>query len=120
MAKTIERDELKRKLEHKEDLVLIEVLSEREYRRSHIKGAINIPFKQIVHRARDRFDPEQQIVVYCADRQCRASPIAAEKLESSGFRNVLEYPGGKREWEQAGYPMESGEPSAVVAPKAEQ
>ena len=109
MVRTIERVELKRRLEEESDLVLIEVLAEREYRRKHIKGAINIPFKQIAHVARDRFDPEQPIVVYCADRKCQASPIAAEKLEESGFRNVWEYPGGKEDWRRAGYPMEDGE-----------
>jgi len=115
MAKTIEREELKRRLQEDDDLVLIEVLSEREYRRSHIKGAINIPFKEIAHRARDRFAPDQPIVVYCADRQCRASPIAAEKLQHSGFRDVSEYRGGKQDWEQAGYPIESGEPPGASA-----
>ena len=55
MVRTIERVELKRRLEEESDLVLIEVLAEREYRRKHIKGAINIPFKQIAHVARDRF-----------------------------------------------------------------
>ncbi|MBN1837146.1 MAG: rhodanese-like domain-containing protein [Spirochaetales bacterium] len=115
MAETIGREELKRRLEEQEDLVLIEVLSEREYRRAHIKAAINIPFKEIAHRARDRFEPEQPIVVYCADRQCRASPIAAEKLEQSGFRNVREYRGGKQDWEQAGYPMVRGVAPGGVA-----
>lgn len=116
MAKTIEQEELKRRLEEDDDLILIEVLSEREYRRVHIRGAINIPFKEIAHGARDRFPPEQPIVVYCADRQCRASVIAAEKLEQSGFRNIWEYRGGKQDWQQAGYPMESGEPDPASSP----
>jgi len=94
MARTIERDELKRRLEEEQDLVLIEVLAEREYRRAHIKGATTIPFKQIAHRARERFEPQQPIVAYCADEKCQAGPIAAEKLEESGFSDVWEYPGG--------------------------
>jgi rhodanese-related sulfurtransferase len=106
MAETMETGYLKRKLDRGDDFVLIEVLAEKPYRRGHIKGAINIPFRQIGREASERFDRDREIVVYCADRACKASTIAAEKLDSLGFENVFHYAGGKKEWMEAGYPME--------------
>jgi rhodanese-related sulfurtransferase len=108
MAKTIRRDDVKRKIDRGDDFVLIEVLEPDAFREKHIKGAINIPLGRIGREARDRFDPEEEIVVYCADKACTASPKAAEKLENLGFKNVYDYEGGKADWDRAGYPMESG------------
>jgi len=108
MTKTIDTEELKRKIDGGGDFVLVEVLAEKPYRRGHIPGAVNIPYRTIGGEARRRFDPEQEIVVYCADSSCRASGIAAEKLESMGFENVRHYEGGKKAWTDAGYPLEGG------------
>ncbi len=104
--KTITKDELKNKLENA-NIHLIEVLDEEEFKKSHIKGAINIPLKKIGTRAKQWFGEEDEIVVYCSNYDCSASPTAAKKLESLGFKNVLDYEGGKKEWKDAGMPMES-------------
>ncbi len=109
MAKSIDRTELKKKMDRGDDFVLIEVLGPDAYKKAHIKGAINIPLEKIGHRAKKRFDPEQEIVVYCADKECQASPKAAKKLKTMGFKNILDYVEGKADWQKAGYPMESGE-----------
>jgi rhodanese-related sulfurtransferase len=34
--------------------------------------------------------------------------IAAKKLKSFGFRNVLAYAGSWKDWKGAGYPVEKG------------
>ena len=103
--KTIETEELKKKLDNNE-VTLIEVLEEEEYNESHIKGAINIPLKKISFEARKKFDKDDNLVVYCSDEDCTASPTAAEKLKDSGFKNVWDYEGGKKAWKEAGLPME--------------
>ena len=38
------------------------------------------------------------IVVYCAHSQCHASEKLIEHLIDAGFVNILEYPGGTKEW----------------------
>ena len=81
---------------------------EEEFARLRIRGAINIPIERIGRDARVRFEAYQPLIVYCSDRTCPTSGMAAEKLETFGFTNVLEYAGGKQDWEQAGGPMESG------------
>lgn len=103
--KEIKREELKQKLENNE-VILIEVLDRESYEKSHIKGAINIPLEDIGAEAKDRFDKDDEIVVYCSDYECTASPKAARKLDDLGFENVYHYKGGKKDWKDSGLPME--------------
>ena len=85
---------------------LIEVLQPREFDKGHLPGAVNIPFKQVGSEAKKRYAPEETIVVYCHDENCRASDIAADKLRALGFQDVREFRGGKRAWEAAGLNLE--------------
>jgi len=101
----INRKELKDKL-NKDDVTLIEVLEPAEYEKGHIKHAINIPLETIVTEAREKFPFDEEIVVYCSDYDCTASPAAAKKLEDTGFKNIYHYPGGKKDWREAGLPIE--------------
>ena len=107
MPKTIDREELKKKMGNGENFTLVDVLSEDQYDKSHIKGAINIPLEKIGRKAENKLNKEEEIVVYCSDKNCSASPNAAKKLESLGFKNVYDYEEGKADWKKAGYPMES-------------
>lgn len=109
MPETITREELQRKLDTGEQFHLIEVLAEKEYQRLHIKGAMHIPFNRIGAEARQRFGKDEEIVVYCMDHDCRASPMAAEKLEELGYTNISVFRGGKQEWSEAGLPTEGEE-----------
>lgn len=104
--KKITTDELEQKMKSS-DVKLVEVLDEEEYKKAHIKGAVNIPLKKIVTEARDKFNKEDEIVVYCSDKECAASPTAAKKLKDAGFSKVYHYEGGKKAWKEAGLPMES-------------
>jgi rhodanese-related sulfurtransferase len=105
MTQKIKREDLKKKMDRGEDFVLIDVLKTEVYEKSHIKGAVNIPLARIGREARDRFEPDREIILYCADFDCPASAQAAGKLESLGFSNVWDYEGGKKDWQDAGYPM---------------
>lgn len=106
MAKTINKEQLKQKLDQGEPLRLIEVLSPASYKQEHIKGAINIPLDSIGKEAKKRFNTDEEIIVYCSNTKCEASPAAAKKLEDLGFSQVYDYEGGKQDWKEAGYPME--------------
>lgn len=103
----INKDELKQKLDSDSDIALIEVLDHNEYKKGHIQGAINIPLAKIVSEAKKLFDKDRELILYCSDYECSASPTAGKKLENAGFDNVYHYPGGKKEWKEAGYPMET-------------
>ncbi|WP_339736763.1 rhodanese-like domain-containing protein [uncultured Sunxiuqinia sp.] len=101
----ITTEQLRKKLD-KNDIVLIEVLDEEQYQTSHLPGAINIPVSRIGTEVKQRFESDQEIVVYCSDVDCSASPTAAGKLDDLGFEHVYDYEEGKKAWREAGLPME--------------
>jgi rhodanese-related sulfurtransferase len=51
-------------------------------------------------------DTNALIVLYCSDESCLASDVAARELEALGYRNLRVYHGGKRDWVEAGLPVE--------------
>ena len=116
MVTTITRDELKAKLDRKERVFLIDALPERYYLEQHLPGAINIPHDQIDALAPALLpDPGAQIVVYCASGPCQNSGIAAHRLAQLGYTNVRDYHEGKKDWVEAGLPVESGPAPARTA-----
>ncbi len=43
MAATISREDLKAKLDRGDDFILVETLSEQQYRHAHLPDAVNLP-----------------------------------------------------------------------------
>lgn len=74
---------------------LVEVLPVDEYEELHLRGAINIPLKQLDATSAARLDPERDVVVYCWDALCDMSPRAAARLETLGFTQVHDYAASK-------------------------
>ena len=66
MVEDISREELKEKMGRGEDFVLLEVLPEKSYRRSHLPGAINLPPGQTNQAEELIPNKETEVVVYCA------------------------------------------------------
>ena len=67
MVQSISRDQLKRKIDRKDDFLLVETLPAVAYQHAHLPGAINLPPDQITELAPTLL-PERnaEIVVYCA------------------------------------------------------
>ena len=64
---TISREELKRKIDRKDDFVLVETLAEIAYDHAHLPGAINLPPDKIGQLAAQLLpDKNAEIIVYCA------------------------------------------------------
>ena len=107
----VETNELRRMLGAHEDLVLVNVLDAESFEREHIPGSHNVPadapdLVQQVEQIAARKD--RQIVVYCSNPKCPASPGAGKKLESAGFTNVAHYAGGIQGWKAAGQELAQG------------
>ncbi len=66
MVEDISREELNEKMGRGEDFVLLEVLPEKSYRRSHLPGAINLPPGQTNQAEELIPNKETEVVVYCA------------------------------------------------------
>lgn len=109
----ISPQELKTKLDAKEDFVLIDVRESAEYEHGHISGAHLVP-RGIIEAAADTSYPkhypplsgarEQQVVLYCATSG--RSAMAAAVLQMMGFKNVISLAGGFSRWEAEGMPQE--------------
>jgi rhodanese-related sulfurtransferase len=107
----IGREELRRLVEDGA-VAVVDALPPISYAASHLPGAVNIPPESVDGRAHRRLpDPDARIVVYCANETCDSSALVAERLVELGYRNVLHYPGGKRDWAEGGLPLEGGRAS---------
>lgn len=75
------------------------------YEQEHIPGSVNLTKAQI-DEFPERFDRDEEIVVYCTNEPCHLSTKVAFMLESMGFEAVKEYPAGMAGWREAGLPVE--------------
>lgn len=100
---TIDRDELKAKLDRGDDIKLVLALNEWAYRAEHIPGSLHFPS---IAAALDALDESDEIVVYCSDAACVASKYAYHGLVEHGYKNVRRYEGGLSDWAAAGFPLE--------------
>ena len=106
MPPKIKRDELKAKMDRGDDFVLVEALSQKHYRSSHLPGAINLPYEFVDEAEKVLPDKRAEIVVYCMNPDCVASAEEARELEEMGYERVLHYAAGKQDWIKAGLPVE--------------
>ena len=103
----INAKELKEKIDSGEDFILIDVLSKESFDANHIEKSINIHVDQVEERAPNELpDKNKEIIVYCANKACPASPNAARKLEEMGYTKVSDFEEGLEGWEGAGYEFE--------------
>ena len=105
----ISRGTLWRKMRSGDEFVLVDALAPISYAASHLPGAINIPPQTVDEQAERRIpDRDTEVVVYCANPGCDSSVEVATRLIELDYRNVRHYAGGKRDWAEAGLPLEGG------------
>ena len=105
----IDREALWAKVEGGQPLVLVDALGAISFAGAHLPGAINIPPLLVDELAPKRIpDLDTEVVVYCAGPDCESSVEVATRLVELGYRKVLHFPGGKRDWLAAGLPLEGG------------
>jgi rhodanese-related sulfurtransferase len=93
------------RMEQSQNILVINVLSEKWYHDCHIAGSINVPLDKLIYQM-EGYDRTQEVIVYCALNECDASEKAYVLLKCMGFENVVDYRGGIKEWFQLGYPIE--------------
>jgi rhodanese-related sulfurtransferase len=97
-------DDVKRKLDKGEKLVLLDVREESEYAKDHLPGAVHLG-KGVIER-----DIEQQVpdtttplILYCGGGF--RSALAADNVQKMGYTNVVSMDGGIRDWREKGFPL---------------
>ena len=110
MTATISRNEIKTRIDNGKPITLVEALPPKYFEHAHLPGAINIPHDQVRQLAPALLpDKNALIAVYCASTECKNSEIAVGLLHGLGYANAREYIDGKKDWIEAGLPVESSE-----------
>lgn len=108
MVEEVSPEELKGKLDAGEDVQVVDIRSEREFRRGHIPGAENVPFAEFA-RSVDEREWRERVVLACpvgqSSRQACRLLEAYEGIDSEETC-IANLTGGYRAWE---YELESGQ-----------
>jgi rhodanese-related sulfurtransferase len=101
----IEPSELLRRIEAGNAPTVVDVRSRREFDKSHVPGALHIPFWAVLGRSSQVPTPrESPIVLYCEHGPRAGLAKAAFRL--SGFGQILYLEGHMSGWKKAGLPVE--------------
>jgi rhodanese-related sulfurtransferase len=106
VEKNVSRAELKEKMDRGEDFVLVDALGREHFKRSHLPGAINLPYEDVEGVSGAIPDRDAEIVIYCMNSDCAVSREMVRELGERGYTNVRRYPEGKQGWIEAGLPTE--------------
>jgi len=89
--------------------VVVDALAPMSFAHSHLPSAINLPPEWVDERGPSRLpDRKAEIIVYCSSSTCDSSAQVGERLVELGYGNVRHYVEGKRDWVEAGLPLERG------------
>ena len=103
--KSLTPEEAKEMMEN-EDVIVVDVRTEEEFRQGHIEGAILIPDYDLDKLAAEKLpDKEATILLYC--RSGNRSKLSANLLIGMGYQNVYDF-GGIIDWR---YGEVQGEPA---------
>ncbi|MEJ2145688.1 MAG: rhodanese-like domain-containing protein [Acidobacteriota bacterium] len=91
MTPTEARQEL-----HRDDVVLLDVREDFEFRHCRIDGAVHIPLRQLLQGGESALDPDKEIICYC--HHGFRSRRAAQYLLTRGFTKVANLAGGIEAW----------------------
>lgn len=100
---TLSSEELAEKMQ-KEDITVIDVRPEHEFKEGHIAGALNIPVDKLSQQM-DQLPDNQEIVAYCRGPFCVFADDAVELLREKGF-NATRLDEGFPEWMLDELPVE--------------
>jgi len=86
--------ELKARLDHGDDLFILDVREPHEYQICNLRGHL-VPLRELPHRAHE-LDSAQEIVAHC--RSGKRSAEAVDFLRKAGFRKIFNLKGGILAW----------------------
>lgn len=96
--------EVKKRMDHGDKFILIDVREESEYAKDHLPGAIHMG-KGVIERDIEVRVPDlnAEMILYCGGGF--RSALAADNLQKMGYKNVISMDGGIRGWRENGYPL---------------
>ncbi|MRG90671.1 molybdopterin-synthase adenylyltransferase MoeB [Polyangium spumosum] len=99
-------EEIKRRIEAREPMVLVDVREKEEHRAGYIPGALSVPRGFLEMQIEQKVpDKSATVVLYCAGGT--RSALAAKTLLELGYTRVESANPGFVRWKDLGYPMET-------------
>ena len=97
-------DEVKKRMDRGDKLLLVDVREESEFAKDHLPGAIHLG-KGVIERDIEARVPElnAEMILYCGGGY--RSALAADNLQKMGYTNVISMDGGIRGWRERNYPL---------------
>ena len=96
-------DEVKRALDAKESVAILDVRTPEEYAQGHIKDSKLVPLQEIAQKVGSLGKKDQKMYVYCRSGARSAQAIAF--LRQQGFTDVHNMSGGIMAWLHKQYPL---------------
>jgi len=104
-TKEVSLDALRRRLDAKEPIIVLDVREKEEYRAGYIPGAVSIPRGFLEIQVESKLpDKGAKIVAYCAGGT--RSALAAITLQELGYTNVETANPGFTRWKDLGFPVD--------------
>ena len=104
-VQSIKPEELKKLIESKADIVVVDNQPKGAYDMGHIPGAVNFPWAMQI-KVPVNLPRNKVLILYCACAHEEDSTDVAEKLREFGYDNIKVLEGGWLRWIELGYPIE--------------
>jgi len=96
--------EIKKRLDAREKMILVDTREDNEWAKGHIPGAVHLG-KGVIERDVETTIPDKNatLVLYCGGGF--RSALAADNLQKMGYKNVISMDGGWRAWTESNFPI---------------
>jgi mono/diheme cytochrome c family protein/rhodanese-related sulfurtransferase len=106
-------DQVKKALDEKRKMVIIDARPPSDWMRVHITGAVSIPYHDM--KRLDEIPKDAWIIAYCACPH-HLSGIVVDELQKRGYKHAMVLDEGILEWHRRGYPVVAA-PGVTPPPK---
>lgn len=113
--KLVSTEELKKWIDEKQDIVIVDTMPADSYAKQKIPGAVNaelpVKMEDVKPEQKEAFikalgtDKNKKVVIYCGFVGCARSDVGALIAKEEGFKEVYRQPGGIISWVDAGYKL---------------
>jgi rhodanese-related sulfurtransferase len=102
--KEVSIDDVKKMIDNKEKIIILDVRDKEEFETGYIPGAVNLSRGMLEFKISTLIpDKNARIIVYCGiDLR---GPLATKTLNEMGYKNAVNINGGLKVWKAAGYPI---------------
>jgi rhodanese-related sulfurtransferase len=103
-------EELKNLLDGGAEIIIVDTMSPEWYRKGHIKGAINFPWREPLGDPENLLPRDKSLVIYCdCPNEETSADVAQQLVRRWKYENIRVLKGGWDKWVRLGFPTEKGE-----------